>query len=310
MGTETQAKQLAEELSFIEFESGHLLDDDSVSFMARLRARSILTEEEWNRVKEFLRSALKFLSTSKHNNHASEKNLVLDTGADPRNADRLQLDAAQRLAGRFLPSWAALWLWQLRASDSSAFWHKVGRIAGDLGMPPVPTISDDSELVFQEQWKVNPPIIVLRPLRKGETPLRNLCPSDTRWLETAFVNLMRVDEWRMREGSDAYCIFEVGPAYFQCFAPVYDRYLRCESASENYVPEIARVLTREKKERLVREFGFTPPASPKNFSRKIEIQNAFDLAYVARLAFRVLRDVYGVQHFASTNFKSSPQEKG
>jgi hypothetical protein len=94
-------------------------------------------------------------------------------------------------------------------------------------------------------------------------------------------------------------------ASFQCFAPSHDRYLRCESVSKEYVPEIAQVLTREKKDRLVREFGFTPPGSSKNFSRKIEIQNSFDLAYVARLAFRILRDVYDVTDFGLAEFKSS-----
>jgi hypothetical protein len=76
------------------------------------------------------------------------------------------------------------------------------------------------------------------------------------------------------------------------------------------VPEIAQVLTREKKDRLVREFGFTPPGSSKNFSRKVAIQNLFDLAYVARLAFRVLRDVYDVTDFGSAKFKSSLGAKG
>jgi hypothetical protein len=252
------------------------------------------------------RSALKFLSASKRaKKHDSNGQLAIDPGADPRNADWLQIDAAQRLTGRSLPSWAALWLWQLRASDPSVFWRKVGRIAKELGIPAIPTVVDDSEIVFDEKWKAHPSIIVFRPLKRGESPLGSPSPSETRWLQTAFIHLKRVDQWRMTESSDAYCIFEAGRAYFQCLAPPHDRYLRCESVSEEYVPEIAQVLASEKKDRLVREFGFTPPGSSKNFSRKIEIQNLFDLAYVARLAFRVLRDLYDVRDFESMKFKSS-----
>jgi hypothetical protein len=311
MGSETRAEKLAEELSLIEFEIGRLLDDDSLGFMARLRARDILTQEEWSRIKQFLRLALESLSASKTaKKYDSDGHLVIDPGTDPRNADWLQLDAAQRLAGRSLPSWAALWLWQLRASDSSVFWRKVGQVASELEFPAIPTVVDESELVFDEKWKAHPSIIVLRPLRKEEPPLGRLSPSETRWLETAFVNLTRIDQWRMTESSDAYCIFEVGPAYFQCLAPPYDRYLRCESVSEGYVPEIGRILTPEKKDRLVREFGFALLGPSKNFSRKIEIHNLFDLAYVARLAFRILREVYDVKDFESTNFKSSLGAKG
>jgi hypothetical protein len=306
MGSEQQAEQIAEELSLIEFESGCLLDDDSLGFMAQLRARSIITQEEWIRIKQFLRSALEFLSASKRaKKHDSKGHLVIDPGADPRNADWLQMDAAQRLAGRSLPSWAALWLWQLRASNPPVFWRKVGRIAKERGIPAIPTVVDDSELVFDEKWKAHPSIIVFRPLKRGESPLGNPSPPETRWLETAFIHLKRIDQWRMTEGSEAYCIFEAGRIYFQCLAPPHDRYLRCESVSEEYVREIAQVLTSEKKDRLVRKFGFTPPGSSKNFSRKIEIQNLFDLAYVARLAFGVLRDLYDVRDFELVKFKSS-----
>ncbi|MDH2404211.1 hypothetical protein QCM77_30295 [Bradyrhizobium sp. SSUT18] len=311
MGSEPRAEQLAEELSLIELESGRLLDDDSLGFMAQLRARSILTQEEWSRIKQFLRSALEFLSASNRaKKHDSNGHRVIDPDADPRNADWLQLDAAQRLAGRSLPSWAALWLWQLRASDSSLFWRKVGRIAKELGIPAISTVVDESELVFDEKWKAHPSIIVFRPLRREESPLGNLSASEKRWLETAFIHLNRIDQRRMTESSDAYCIFEAGRAYFQCFAPTHDRYFRCESVSEEYVPEIAQVLTREKKDRLVREFGFAAPGASKNSSRKIEIRNAYDLAYVARLALRILRDIYDVRDFELAKFKSSPEPNG
>ena len=60
-----QAEQLEEELSMVEFESGRLLDDQSLKLMATLRARNVLTEEEWAQIKAFLRKALEFLTASK-----------------------------------------------------------------------------------------------------------------------------------------------------------------------------------------------------------------------------------------------------
>jgi hypothetical protein len=65
------------------------------------------------------------------------------------------------------------------------------------------------------------------------------------------------------------------------------------------------ILTPEKRDRLVQEFGFAAPGYSKNFSQKIEIEDKDDLAYVARMAFRVLRDVYNVTDFRATKFKVS-----
>jgi hypothetical protein len=59
-----------------------------------------------------------------------------------------------------------------------------------------------------------------------------------------------------------------------------------------HVPEVASILTQAKRNQLEHEFGFAAPGHSKNFSQKIEIKGKEDLAYVARLAFRVLRDVY------------------
>jgi hypothetical protein len=101
------------------------------------------------------------------------------------------------------------------------------------------------------------------------------------WLTNAMTYLIRIDESRRVENvyDNAYCIFEVGRIYFQCLAPPFGTYLRCESVSENFVPELAAILTPERKGRLTREFGFTAPGYSKNFSQKIEIKGREDLAY-------------------------------
>jgi hypothetical protein len=130
---------------------------------------------------------------------------------------------------------------------------------------------------------------------------------DQNWLAVAMDHLTRIDESRRvpNANENAYCIFDVGRAYFQCLAPSFGTYLRCESVSENFRPELAAILTPEKRDRLVREFGFTAPGYSKNFSQKIEIKGTDDLAYVARMAFRVLRDVYGVADFGAAQFSLS-----
>jgi hypothetical protein len=148
---------------------------------------------------------------------------------------------------------------------------------------------------------------LLTTLRQDEPALGTLSLADQNWLLTALNHLIRIDESRRVENvfEDAYCIFEVGRAYFQCLAPSFGTYLRCESVSEKFVPEMGTILTPEKRDRLVREVGFTAPGYSKNFSQKIEIQAKADLAYVARMAFRVLRDVYDVKDFGATKFKLS-----
>jgi hypothetical protein len=156
-----------------------------------------------------------------------------------------------------------------------------------------------------EQWKAATLKALLVTPRQDEPSLRDLSPADQSWLVTALTHLIQIDESRKAENvfGSAYCIFEVGLAYFQCLAPSFGTYLRCESVSEKCVPAIASILTREKKNRLVHEFEFTDPGHSKNFSRKIEIKGKADLAYVARMAFRVLRDVYDVKDFGATKFK-------
>jgi hypothetical protein len=43
-----------------------------------------------------------------------------------------------------------------------------------------------------------------------------------------------------------------------------------------------------------------------NFAQRIEIENRADLAYVARLAYRIFRDIYDVKDFGAGKFKVWP----
>jgi hypothetical protein len=147
--------------------------------------------------------------------------------------------------------------------------------------------------------------ILVMTLRPDEAPLGELALVDWRWLETAMTHLTQIDQSRRAVNvcDNAYCTFDVGLAYFQCLAPPFGSYLRCETVSEKCVPEIAEILTPEKRDRLVHEFGFS--SSTKNFEQRIAINGDEDLAYVARMAFRVLKDIYGVKDFGAAKFKLS-----
>jgi hypothetical protein len=80
--------------------------------------------------------------------------------------------------------------------------------------------------------------------------------------------------------------------------------LFCEAVSAESDPQIGRILTPEKEDRLIREFGFAAPGiSSLNFSREIEVKSADDLAYAARVAYRVLGDIYGVKDFGTAMFR-------
>jgi hypothetical protein len=299
-----QVEQLKEELSMVEFESGRLLDDQSLKLMAALRARNVLTEEEWAQIKAFLRKALDFLTASKDQKlPESEEPPIIDFAiidADPRNADWIKIAGVNRRTGVALPNWAALWIWWLRNNESMMFWRRVGRIAKEIGFPPLPRTVGDDEITPA------PSIVILHRLKQGEPPLGQLSSSEERWLRTAFTYLRRIDHWRRKNGSNAHCIFECGCVYLQCLAPPHGRYLRCEAVSDKYVTEVASILSPEKQQELTNELGFSAPGASKNFSRKIEIEGQRDLAFVARLAFRVLRDVYGVRDFGSSRFTIAP----
>src|SRR2546426_12438323 len=99
-------------------ECGRQLDDDSPTFLTRLRAEGLLTDDDWMQIRIWLREA------------GWQQDAPLE---DPRNEWWLRvLDACDR-AGHVLPGWAALWLWRLHGRDDSQFWRRVGEIVAELG---------------------------------------------------------------------------------------------------------------------------------------------------------------------------------
>ena len=156
-----------------------------------------------------------------------------------------------------------------------------------------------------EKLQASASAALVAPLQPDEKPLDGLSPVEHHWLATAVQHLIQIDELRKGEiiNKSAYCIFEVGSAYFQCRAPNYAKSLLCEAVSAKSAPEIGAVLTPKKKIRLMREFGFAAPSLSPNFSREVEIKSNSDLAYVARMAFRVFRDIYDVNEFSAAIFK-------
>jgi hypothetical protein len=134
-----RVKDLISELEVVEFENAKMLDDDSIRFLAEVRDRQLITDDEWARLKVFLKEALVFLSrppTTVTRN--PDGTTIIDPDADPRNADWLRIHAACNLAHRDLPMWAALWLWRLRTDKSRIFWRKIGKLAEELGFPVFP----------------------------------------------------------------------------------------------------------------------------------------------------------------------------
>ena len=124
---------------------------------------------------------------------------------------------------------------------------------------------DGAGLAFGGKTEIATLVMTLRP---DEAPLGELSLVDWRWLETAMTHLTQIDHSRraVKVCDNAYCTFDVGLAYFQCLAPPFGSYLRCETVSEKCVPEIAEILTPEKRDRLVQEFGFS--SSTKNFEQR------------------------------------------
>lgn len=182
-----RVKAAVSELSILEFENGQLLDDESIRFVAEVRASNLITDDEWNRMKQLLIDALKFLSDQRE--RAVSAGNGLTTFEDPRSADWLRSYTACRLAGFYLPGWASLWLWRLRTDTSPRFWLKIGRIAEQLGCSPFPPaeVNETSghagpgfgvaEGNVHEQRKesgLKPQVLTLRP---GEPPLGHLAPA-------------------------------------------------------------------------------------------------------------------------------------
>jgi|GEM_PF-1429872 len=125
------------ELQQIEQDMSAQLDDESIPLLEMVHLCNLISADEWNQVKAYLKEALLFLnSPNKTVTHDTPGTLVINPDADPRNADWLRIATANRLAGYSLPTWAALWLWRLKTDRSRKFWCEVGNIAAGLGYPP------------------------------------------------------------------------------------------------------------------------------------------------------------------------------
>jgi hypothetical protein len=147
-------------------------------------------------------------------------------------------------------------------------------------------------------------------LRPAEPPLGIVSPVEQGWLTSAFKCLIQIEDYRKGKtlNKSGHCIFEVGPAYVQFQAPNHASYLTCEAVSGKLVQGIAAILTPEKIDRLIREFGFVAPGPSPNFAQRIEVESRDDLAYAARLAYRIFRDVYDVSSFDAARFKVWPPQ--
>jgi hypothetical protein len=122
--------------------------------------------------------------------------------------------------------------------------------------------------------------------------------------------LIQIEDYRKGKTANksGHCIFEVGTAYVQFQAPNYAGYLSGEAVSGKLLPAIAAILTAEKIDRLTGEFGFMAPGGSPNFAQRIEIRSRADLAYAARLAYRIFREIYDVTSFDAARFKLWPPQ--
>jgi hypothetical protein len=159
------------------------------------------------------------------------------------------------------------------------------------------------EHIFQ-QTKARRALALVKRVRPGEPSIDAISLAEQRWLVSAFDLLKQIDQQRMkgRPSANAFCIFEAGDIYVQFIAPLDSNQLLFEAVSAQSNPEITKVLTSEK-EKLLFRFGFEPVGVSPNYSQRIDINNDDDLACAARLAFRVLKEVYQVGDFDSARFK-------
>jgi hypothetical protein len=142
----------------------------------------------------------------------------------------------------------------------------------------------------------------LKRLRPGEPSLGTLMVEEQNWLVTAVIHLIRIDENRVagQPGNAAFCVFDFGNAYVQFLAPFDGKHFLCEAASAKTVPKLAATLTSEKEE-LLYDIGFEAVGISPNYSQTVEIESIEDIGYAARLAFRVLKQIYGVTSWLGDN---------
>lgn len=149
---------------------------------------------------------------------------------------------------------------------------------------------------------------VLEELRDGEPPLKIVSPAtDWAWLLQAYQCLEEIDRKRGQgvSSNSCFCIFAAGPAYVQFLAEPASNRLRAEAVSGKSVPETAAILTPEKTA-LLTELGFVDdPAVSPNYIQIIAVRGRSDLVGVTRLAFRTLREVYGVADLSAVEIKKS-----
>ncbi|GEM_PF-668624 len=154
-------------LEAIETKAGRALgESETILILVRLRGEGVLDDADWKQVRKWFREAVRWLAKGEGSIRREGDKLVLDPDADPRNADWLRIVRAQKLAGRELPLWGALWLWWLGCERDEAFWGRVGEAAEALGFPP------PAPIVSPEDPEFDPPIEI------GPKPRRRyVCPS-------------------------------------------------------------------------------------------------------------------------------------
>jgi hypothetical protein len=156
-----------------------------------------------------------------------------------------------------------------------------------------------------EQMKATRALAAIKRLRTDEPSLGTITPDEQSWLTKAFSHLKKIDAARTkrRERDQPYCVFAFSDNVFvQFLAHSHSKQLVCEAVSARFGLEIAKLLTSER-EALLYNFGFEPVGVSPNYSQQIDVESDDDLGYGARLAFRVLKQVYQITNFASGSFK-------
>ena len=141
-------------------------------------------------------------------------------------------------------------------------------------------------------------------LNPDELPLGETGQTGREWLAIASRFLKTIHKARNQAvpGDAPFCIFLSGDVYVQFLAlPDSDSELLAEAVSARSVPEIARLLTPAR-ERQLFEYGFEFVPNSPNYARTVRIGGRGDVEFLARLSFRILRDVYGVHDFGPTTF--------
>jgi hypothetical protein len=146
--------------------------------------------------------------------------------------------------------------------------------------------------------------IALDVSRPDEPPLGTLSSTERKWLSTAFDQLQLI--YKEREAGNprdnAFCIFEIGNVYIQFLARWDAQLLVCEAVSAKSNPQVETILATEG-DATLRTFGFEPPSVSPNYSQTIKVDGVEELAYAARLAFRVLKQVYHVEDMSAVTLK-------